>query len=82
MFRAYLAARRLGSTFWSGLFAWLISYWIAFTVAAGFDVFLEGPMAGIPFWTIFGIGWGSQMIFQSQLKGPRLVSSGKSWQVS
>jgi len=52
---------------WVGIFAWLMAYWLAFTVAAGFDVFLEGPMAGIPFWTLFGIGWGAHILFQSQL---------------
>jgi hypothetical protein len=67
--RSYLRARKLKLPNWSGLFAWLLTYWIAFMVAASFDVFLEGPMAGIPFWTIFGLGWGSHILFRSQLDG-------------
>lgn len=65
--RSYLFARKLNLDYWSGLFAWLLTYWIAFIVAASFDVFLEGPMAGIPFWTIFGLGWGGHALFPKQL---------------
>ncbi len=65
MLDSYLRARRLHLAFWSGFFAWVLTYWIAFMVSAGFDVFLEGPMAGIPFWSVFGLGWGGQISFQS-----------------
>jgi hypothetical protein len=70
LLRSYLLARRSQLLFWSGLFAWYLSYWIAFMVAAGFDVFLEGPMAGIPFWTVFGLGWGSHVLFRGRLAQP------------
>ena len=33
----------------------LFCYWVAFLVNASFDVFLEGPMGGIPFWMITGL---------------------------
>jgi hypothetical protein len=66
MLAAYLRANRLHLEGWQGLFAWIIAYWVAFVTAAGFDVFLEGPMAGIPFWTLLGLGWGSQTRFTSQ----------------
>ncbi len=65
MLRAYFQAKRSGSQ-WAGVFAWLLAYWIAFLVEAGFDVSLEGPMAGIPFWTVFGIGWGSQLLVRRE----------------
>jgi hypothetical protein len=65
MARSYLEASRRNAAEFARLFAWLLTYWVAFTVSAGFDVFLEGPMAGIPFWTIFGLGWGSHVLFQS-----------------
>ncbi len=68
MVRAYLLARKLNLLAWSSLFAWLLTYWIAFMVAASFDVFLEGPMAGIPFWTIFGLGWGGHTLFRNHVK--------------
>jgi len=67
--RSYLRARKLKLHNWAGLFAWLLTYWIAFIVAASFDVFLEGPMAGIPFWTVFGLGWGSHTLFRNCLHG-------------
>jgi hypothetical protein len=36
---------------------WLLSYWMAFFFNAQFDVFLEGPMGGIWFWSLVGIAW-------------------------
>jgi O-antigen ligase len=73
MFASYVRARRLKLTEWRALFAWLVCYWVGFTVAALFDVFLEGPMAGIPFWTIFGLGWGSITLFRAELRKRRNV---------
>ena len=67
MLKSYFTAKKLCATEWVGVFAWLLTYWLAFMVAAGFDVFLEGPMAGIPFWTIFGLGWGSHTLFRNRL---------------
>ena len=63
---SYLRARQLRDPLWPKVFAWIMSYWLAFIVAGAFDVFLEGPMAGIPFWTIFGIGWACHLLFRSQ----------------
>jgi O-Antigen ligase len=62
---SYLRARRYALQEWAAVFAWILAYWAAFMVAAGFDVFLEGPMAGIPFWTLFGVGWGAHILFKS-----------------
>ena len=70
LLKSYLQARRHEAKMWVGMFAWMLAYWLAFMVAAGFDVFLEGPMAGIPFWTLFGVGWGAHTLFQSQLRRP------------
>ena len=67
MLKSYFQARRHQAKAWVGIFAWLMAYWLAFIMAAGFDVFLEGPMAGIPFWSLFGVGWGAHILFQSQL---------------
>lgn len=41
---------------WTGVFLFLFCYWLAFVINASFDVYLEGPMGGIWFWTIFGLG--------------------------
>ncbi|MEI9814155.1 MAG: hypothetical protein WDO18_16585 [Acidobacteriota bacterium] len=64
MLRGVFASFPDGFALWPGLFAWLSAYWIAFTVSASFDVFLEGPMAAIPFWSLFGLGWGSYILFK------------------
>jgi O-Antigen ligase len=66
LLRAYFKARQYKATVWIGLFSWVFAYWVAFTVSASFDVFLEGPMAGIPYWILFGFGWGAQVLFQFQ----------------
>jgi hypothetical protein len=63
--RSYARARRLADPFWCSYFSWILAFWLAFIVESAFDVSLEGPMAGIPFWTVFGLGWGSQMVFNS-----------------
>lgn len=68
MLRGYIKASRLDLSLWSGFFAWVCAYWIAFAVSASFDVFLEGPMAAIPFWSLFGLGWGGHVIFRMYLK--------------
>jgi hypothetical protein len=68
MLWSYVKAFQRQMPLWSALFSWLMAYWIAFMVSASFDVFLEGPMAGIPFWSLFGFGWGAHVIFKTQLK--------------
>jgi hypothetical protein len=67
MVASYLRALRIGASQWRAVFAWLLAYWTAFIVAAVFDVFLEGPMAGIPFWTVYGLGWGARTLFRAQV---------------
>jgi hypothetical protein len=37
---------------WSAVFLFIGAYWLAFMTNATFDVFLEGPMGGIWFWTV------------------------------
>lgn len=69
MLRGYLQASRHRLELWPGFFAWISAYWLAFSVSASFDVFLEGPMAGIPFWSLFGMGWGGYILFQSRIQG-------------
>lgn len=64
MRRRYRRSRSAGQYQWSRLFLFLIAYWLAFLVNAGFDVTLEGPMAGIWFWTVFGAGLAAARIHQ------------------
>lgn len=60
-------ARRRGLVRWHSLLVFLIGYWTAFSVSAAFDVFLEGPTAGIWFWVVFGYGLAVSGQFQRHL---------------
>lgn len=40
----------------AGCVIFLFAYWISILVNASFGVFLEGPVAGIWFWVVFGAG--------------------------
>lgn len=62
MARAYRASRRRGRTRWARLFLFLIAYWLAMIVNASFDVALEGPMAGVWFWSVIGVGLAAARI--------------------
>jgi hypothetical protein len=56
VFDAFIRAVRAKEKRWAGAFVFLLSYWAAFLVNIAFDVFLEGPVGGIWFWTLFGVG--------------------------
>jgi hypothetical protein len=49
-------ARRRGDAHWAGLFVFLLGYWLALLINGSFDVFIEGPVGGIWFWSIYGVG--------------------------
>jgi parallel beta-helix repeat protein len=53
-----------GERDWSRFFIFLVCYLASMVIDATFDVALEGPMLGIPFWIIFGVGLGSLMIYR------------------
>jgi hypothetical protein len=41
-----------------------LAYWTARIVNMNFDVYLEGPMGGIWFWTIFGLGLATMWLYR------------------
>jgi hypothetical protein len=47
------------------VFAFIGTFGVALLVNASFDVYLEGPMGGIWFWCIYGLGLGSLWIYQN-----------------
>lgn len=61
-----IAARLRGHERWSELFLFVACYVMAILINASFDVVLEGPVQGIWFWTLFGFGIGSVMIYRAQ----------------
>jgi hypothetical protein len=59
-------AWRSGEGTWARFFVFIACYALAILVDAAFDVALEGPMVGIWFWVLIGVGMGSSMIFWSR----------------
>lgn len=65
MFRGVLGARMQGLTEWEGVFTTLLVYQMAALVNASFDVYLEGPMGGIWYWVMMGVGIGALPLYRS-----------------
>jgi hypothetical protein len=55
----WMYARRQRDWAWVSFYAFLIPYWLAMMMNASFDVYLEGPMGGIWFWCLWGLGLGA-----------------------
>jgi len=64
VFAARHRARSRGQQKWAGIFLFLFAYWLAHMINASFDVFLEGPMGGIWFWSIYGVGLAALWIWK------------------
>lgn len=62
--RYYRAAKSRGHRTWTALFVFLIAYWLGMLANASFDVYVEGPMGGIWFWTIFGLGVAAAKLYE------------------
>lgn len=70
--RAIFLAKLLHAKQWEGWLSTLLVFFLAALVNASFDVYLEGPMGGIWFWTVFGIGAASIHLLRTQ---PELLES-------
>jgi len=66
MMKVTLSTRKRGETRWFGIFAFLTTYWTAFVINSSFDVFLEGPMGGIWFWCVTGVGIAALELYGTQ----------------
>lgn len=62
----YLWSNRRRQQRWAGLFLFLLAYWTAFMGNAAFDVFIEGPMGGIWFWSVYGVGLAAVWLYRRQ----------------
>lgn len=69
LLNAMLVANRRGDRQWANLFLWVMCYAASIVINATFDVTLEGPMQGIWFWCLFGLGIGSVMVYRAQGAG-------------
>ena len=56
MFSSYVTATMHRDARWQAVFLFLMAYWLAFIINSSFDVYFEGPMGAIWFWTVFGVG--------------------------
>ena len=61
---AFVRSRLGGDVRWQGVFFFLLAYWVAFLINASFDVYLEGPMGGMWFWTVWGVGLAALALFE------------------
>lgn len=66
MLSAYLIARQRRDNNWSMFFVLLVAYWVALTFNAAVDVYFEGPMGGVWYWAITGLGYSSAWVYQRQ----------------
>jgi len=58
-------ARMYGDCAWADFFLLIFCYELGFIIEGSFDVALEGPMSGIWFWCLFGVGIGATMIYRA-----------------
>jgi hypothetical protein len=66
MASGYYSARVHDDGRWEAVFMFLIACWAAFIINSSFDVFFEGPMGGIWFWVIFGVGATAHYLHKRQ----------------
>ncbi|TXN36563.1 O-antigen ligase family protein [Methylobacterium sp. WL30] len=72
-------ARRRGDIDQSNVLLWIVAYGLAFVIDASFDVALEGPMLGIWFWCLFGLGIAASMIYRMPYERPAPGSARRSF---
>ncbi|WP_147425962.1 O-antigen ligase family protein [Teichococcus wenyumeiae] len=65
MLRSMLEARRRGEEEWANAFLYIGCYLLGILVDSSFDVALEGPMLGIWFWCLFGLGVGASLVYRA-----------------
>jgi hypothetical protein len=66
MFGTAYTAWRNGESAWGRFFIFVSCYALAAIIDSSFDVALEGPMIGIWFWTLIGVGLGTSMVYWSR----------------
>jgi hypothetical protein len=64
VFRTLLFMRHTGRRAGEGILGFVLTYWAAYLAAAATDVALEGPLVGIWFWVIFGVGMAMSQLLR------------------
>lgn len=67
--RNALGAFRAGEQAWGRFFIFIGCYALSVIIDASFDVALEGPMIGIWFWVVIGLGMGTSMVYRARYPG-------------
>ena len=62
-----IKARQLQDDLWTGLFTFLLTYWMIILISGSVDVALEGPVLGIWFWTIHGVGLAALILHRHRV---------------
>lgn len=62
-----LHARRRGEGKWADVLLFIYGYGLAVVIESSFDIGLAGPMMGIPFWCLFGLGIAAATIYRTQV---------------
>jgi hypothetical protein len=62
---AWTAFRR-GEPSWARFCIFIICYVLSIIIDASFDVALEGPMIGVWFWSMIGLGLGTSLVYWSR----------------
>lgn len=65
MLSAWWEARVMRQRTWMAVLAMLLCYWVAITVNAMFEVYLESPMGGIWLWVVVGAGLAATRLRRS-----------------
>lgn len=69
MARGMLLARLRGDVPWAKLLLFITCYATGIMIDSSFDVAIEGPMVGIPFWVVFGAGIGLSLTYDALCRG-------------
>ncbi|MEO1236688.1 MAG: O-antigen ligase family protein [Planctomycetota bacterium] len=64
MANAYLRARQRREANWAAWLGFLTAYWLAMMLNASADVYFEGPMGGLWYWSVIGLGIASVWVFR------------------
>lgn len=64
MLNSYVRARQRGDVTWMMVFVFLVAYWLALNFNAAFDVYFEGPMGGLWFWSVVGFGLAAAWVYE------------------
>jgi hypothetical protein len=67
MFRCFFESRARGDRPWERIFLFIPCYWLSMLIGASFDPALEGPMMGIWFWSLYGIGIAAGEIYRYEV---------------